>query len=365
MKYSNSVFSLFNILLISILISPMQDAQAEPILLAERVSEFAVLSDTEVIYCDMDANFFIVDIHTPDEAQPWNPHWDPTVMGWERATTLVHLCASPDGEWVCFARFLAIPDESLNDDEYVPWPVAVVISPVHGEASWLAALSMEVGGSPEFDFTMDSMNLYGQPFIPSEPTLDDYLAWFRGDPDRERMEGFTRINLLTSERTGGEIFLHDGYVACPYSDLIAADDMMIGMIVDMSTEEFVFQDNSGPYDFAVEKWVLKDGILVDLDGKQNLLYADGTLSENPREMDIMVYCWMPGGEYLFSTDAGESIQYGNINWETFSSGDAVPITDSELQLSVWSRILPMPDGSGILVNSHQYGGLVFYPLPQE
>jgi hypothetical protein len=354
--------SLLGSLVMSILIF-LSSAGAEPVLLTEEVANFAVLNDTEVIYCDMDANFFIVDIDAPDEARPWDPHWDPTAMGWGGATTLVYLCASPDGEWVCFAQFLEIPEDATGDAEFVPWPLAVVISPVHGEAAWFAALAMEVGGGPDFDFTMDSMNLYGQPFVPSETSLEDYLAWFRGDIRRERIEEFTRINLLSGERTGGDIFLGDGYLACPYSDLIAADDMMIGMIVDMSTEEFLFQEDTGEFEFLIDKWVLEDAILVHFDGIQNLLYSNGNMVENPGEADIDVYCWMPGGEYLFSTDDGESIQYGNINWDTFTSADAVTISDTSLQLTKWNRVLPMADGSGIVFDSYELGGLVFFPVP--
>ncbi len=363
MKRMISVLCGFSLPVLIILFVPFEIAEAESVLLAENASHFTVLNDTEVLYCDDDANFFIVNIQSPDKARPWDPGWDPTDRGWERATTLVSLCASPDGEWVCFARFVAIPDSMLGPDEFVPWPLAVVVSPVHGTTAWLAALAFEVGGGPGFDFTMDSMNLYGQPFVSSETTPADYLAYFRGDPDRELIESFSIINLLSGERTGSGLCFSDGYVACPYSDLVAVDDMCIGMIVDMSTEEIVFGDPEGPYFYDVEKWVLDDAILVKKDGEQCLLYADGTIVENPGEIDIEVYCWMPDGKYVFSTDGGRTVLYGSIDWENFISSEAVVMSEFETGLSTWDRILPMKDGCGIVLYSYELGGLVFHPVP--
>ena len=352
-------------LVLSVLLVPYKSSESESVLLAENVSEFTVLNDTEVLYCDNDANFFIVNTQSPDEARPWDPGWDPTLRGWEEATTLVHLCASPDGQWVCFARFVAIPDDMLlQADESVPWPLAVVVAPVYGTTAWLAALAWEVGGGPGFDFTMDSMNLYGQPFVSSETSLEDFLAYFRRDPDRERVEAFSIINLQSGERTGSGLCFNDGYVACPYSDLVAADDMCIGVIADMSTEEIVFGDPVDYYyGFEVEKWVLEDAILVRKDGEQCLLYADGTVVENPGEDDIRVYCWMPGGEYVFSTDGGRTVLYGNIDWVSFSFSEAVIMSDFRSRLSIWDKTLPMADGSGIVFYSYELEGLVFHPVP--
>ena len=364
MKRSIFVLSGSCILVFSILLVPFASAEAQSVLLAENVSHFTVLNETEVLYCDSDANFFIVSTQSPDEVRSWNPGWDPTHRGWERATTLVYLCASPDGAWICFASFVAIPEDMLLPDENVPWPLAVVVAPVDGLSAWLAALAQEVGGGPGFDFTMDSMNLYGQPFVSSETSLEDYLAYFREDPDRERVESFTKINLLSGERTGNDIHLNDGYVACPYSDLVASDDMYIGIIADMSSEEIVFGDPEDPYYcFEVEKWVLEDAILVEKDGVQCLLYSDGTVVENPGENSISVYCWMPGGEYVFSTDGGRTVLYGNIDWESFSSSEAIVMLDPGVRLSIWDKILPMTDGSGIVFNSYELGGLVFHPMP--
>ncbi len=351
-------------LVLSMLLIPINNSEADPVLLARNVSEFTVLNDTEVLYCDSDANFFIVSTQFPDSSRPWDPGWDPILRGWEEATTLVYLCASPDGQWVCFAQFVAIPDDMLQADEFVPWPLAVVVAPVYGTTAWLAALAWEVGGGPGFDFTMDSMNLYGQPFVSSETSLEDFLACFRRDPDRMRVRAFSKINLQSGERTGNNLCFNDGYVPCPYSDLVAADDMCIGIIADMSTEEVVFGD---PVDtcfyFEVEKWVLEDAILVRKDGEQCLLYADGTVVENPGEDDIIVYCWMPGGEYVFSADAGRTVLYGSIDWESFSSSEAVAMSDSGVRLSIRDKILPMADGSGIVFYSYELEGLVFHPVP--
>lgn len=351
--------------MIAVLLIPLFSSGAEPVLLAENVSDFTVLNETEVLYCDNDANFFIVSTLSPNDERPWNPGWDPADRGWERATTLVHLCASPDGNWVCFARFVAIPEDMLQPDEHVPWPLAVVIAPVYGTHAWLAALAQEVGGGPGFDFTMNSMNLYGQPFVSSETSIEDYLANFRGDPDRERVESFSIINLQSGERSGGDIFLNDGYAACPYSDLVAADDYCIGMIVDMSAKEIVFGDTSGPYLYEVDKWVLEDAILVSKDGEQMLLYADGTVVENPGEDRINVYCWMPDGAYIFSTDGGATVWFGNIDWDRFQPLEAALIPELGGVLSRLHEAQPMVDGSGIVFDSYELGGLVYLSLPQK
>ncbi len=363
MKRLHAVLSGSCSLVLLILLVPLRSSAAESVLLADNVSEFTVLNETEVLYCDSDANFFIVSTQPPYETRSWDPGWDPTDSGWERATTLINLCASPDGEWVCFTRFLAIPEDALLPDEYVPWPLAVVVAPVHGTTAWLAALAQEVGGGPNFDFTMDSMNLYGQPFVSSRTTLEEYLADYRGDYDGESIDDFSIINLLSAERTGGDLPLNDGYLACPYSDLVAVDDYFFSMIVDMSTEEIVFAVPSGQDGFEVQKWVSEYAILVKKDGEQCLLQADGTVVVNPGENDIIVYCCMPDGEYVFSTDSGRTYLYGSIDWVNFTSDCAVPMSVIGDDLSTWDKILPMADGSGIVFNSYQLNGLLFHPCP--
>ncbi len=363
MKSMLTVLSNSCIPAILILLVPLQSSASESVVLANNVSEFTVLNDTEVLYCDSVANFFIVSTQPPYETRSWDPGWDPTDSGWGRAMRLTNLCASPDGEWVCFARFVAVPEDALLPDEYVHSPLAVVIAPVHGTTAWFAALAQEVGGGPNFDFTMDSMNLYGQPFLSSGTTLDEYLADCRGDSDRESVEHFSVINLLTGERTGGNLSLCDGYLACPLSDLVAADDYYLGMIVDMLAEETVYSVPSDQDWFDVQKWVAEDAILVKQDGEQCLLYADGTVVVNPGENDISVYCLMPDGKYVFSIDNGNTYIYGTIDWESFSADHAVEMSINGADLSTWDKILPMADGSGIVFQSRHLNALLFHPCP--
>ncbi len=135
------------------------------------------------------------------------------------------------------------------------------------------------------------------------------------------------------------------------------------MIVDMSTEEIVFAVPSGQHGFEVQKWVSEYAILVKKDGEQCLLQADGTLVVNPGENDIIVYCCMPDGEYVFSTDGGETYMYGSIDWVNFTSDCAAPMSVIGDDLSAWDKILPMADGSGIVFNSYQLNGLLFHPCP--
>ncbi len=363
MKRTLTVLSGSCFVVLLFLLVPLQNSAAESVVLADNVYEFTVLNDTEVLYCDSDVNFFIVSTQPPYETRSWDPGWDPADSGWEGATTLVNLCASPDGEWVCFARFLAIPEDALLNDEYVPWPLGVVVAPVHGTNAWLAALAKEVGGGPNFDFTMDSMNLYGQPFASSETTMEEYLADYRGDPDREIIERFSVINLQSGERTGGDLHLGDGYLACPFSDLIALDDYTLYMLVDMSLEKIVYHISSDQHGFEVQKWVSEDAILVKSDGEQYLFYADGTVVVNPGENDIIVYCPMPDGKYVFSTDGGSRMLYGSIDWDSFSPDPSAPISVIGDNLSTWAKVLPMADGSGIVFESREVNALLFHPCP--
>ena len=99
--------------------------------------------------------------------------------------------------------------------------------------------------------------------------------------------------------------------------------------------------------------------------KKQGVVADGTVVENPGENSISVYCWMPGGEYVFSIDDGRTVLYGDIDWESFSAIEAVIMSDSDLRLSIRDRILPMTDGSGIVFYSSEQGGLVYYPVPGD
>lgn len=91
MKRMHAALSGSCLLLLSILLVPLRNSAAESIVLAYDVYDFTVLNDTEVLFCDRDYNFFIVNTQPPFDKRPWDPGWDPTDSGWEMATTLVHL----------------------------------------------------------------------------------------------------------------------------------------------------------------------------------------------------------------------------------------------------------------------------------
>ena len=334
---------------------------AEIRLLAQDVDHFTVLSETGILAADMEGSFQLIDINSPQASQAWVPDWDPTEYGWGRATTLVRLTSSSDGELVCFAQFLAIPEDVLGPDEYVAWPLAVVVCNSDGSDARIVALSQDAGGGPGFDFTTDGSYLYGQPFLRSGVYLEDYLAWHEGTATGGDPEGFTRIDVTTGARDGGDVDLSDGYVSCPWSDLVAAPDYWeLRGIYDMATLELLH--DAGSTSYGAVKWVTDNALLVSGDGCQALVLPDGRVHENSGSDPIEIYCRMPSGAYFFTTD-GISVQFGSIDWRTFSPLQSCYIPELDGTLDSWASPLPTPDGSGIVYYAYLHGGLCYPPVP--
>ena len=354
--------------LVAVLLTGSSSGYAEIRLLAQDVAHFTVLSGAEVLVADMEGNFRLVEIERPLESTAWQPEWNPADQGWERAATLVWLSSSPDGEWVCFARFVAIPEHVLGPDEYPAWPLAVVVCRSDGTDARIVALSQEVGGGPGFDFTTDSRYLYGQPFLRCGVTLDDYLSWWRGLATGGSPGAYTRIDLETGERDGGNVDISDGYLSCPWSDLVAAGGYWdLWGIYDMSTCTPVYGGGDESVPFRVLGWVSEDALLVSDDGSR--LYM--RFGEDPgepvvtRSLDrIDIYCRMPSGTYLFTTD-GISVQYGNIDWRSGVSTELCRIPELDGTLTEWGKILAVPDGSGIVYDAPLHGGLCHTPAPED
>jgi hypothetical protein len=237
----------------------------------------------------------------------------------------------------------------------------VVVCNSDGSDARIVALSQDAGGGPGFDFTMDSKYLYGQPFLRSGVYLEEYLAWWSGTETGWSPEGFTRIELETGARDGGDVDLSDGYLPCPWSDLVAVPDYWeVREMYDMSTLELL-HDASGTSWGAV-KWATEDALLVSGDDSQALMLSDGRVHENTSTHDVEIYCRMPSGAYFFTLD-GISVQFGNMDWRTFSPLQSCHIPELDGTLDSWGSTLPTPDGGGIVYYAYLHGGLCYTPVP--
>ena len=73
---------------------------------------------------------------------------------------------------------------------------------------------------------------------------------------------------------------------------------------------------------------------------------------------LRVYCMIPDGRYIFSTDGGNMVMQGLINWDIFETPDAIEI--SEL-VGVNCTIKPLLESKGVVFRSAN--SLYYYELP--
>jgi hypothetical protein len=244
----------------------------------------------------------------------------------------------------------------------------VVVCRRDGSESRAVAISQEVGGGPNFDFTTDSRYLYGQPLFRCEPTAEGYLEFMRsiredGWEDGWAIQPFASIDLISGARLGRRGPLSDGYEPNPLSDLVAGGCFPPNAIVRMPETE-VLVDLGIPSDTELGSWVLPEACLAWRDGRQGLLHSDGSFVPSPSADEIEVYCCLPTGDYFYSVDEGSTIRFGAIDWETFTGNEYVFVPDLEGLISRWTMAKATPDGQGILFRSYGDRGLYYFPVPE-
>lgn len=80
--------------------------------------------------------------------------WDWELQGWGETGRLFDLSASPDGRHICFVQMVEVPEEYIDEDSYVPYPLIVATCRSDGMSPLPLGLSFEVGSGPGHSFLL-------------------------------------------------------------------------------------------------------------------------------------------------------------------------------------------------------------------
>ncbi|MBN2081721.1 hypothetical protein JW859_05865 [bacterium] len=295
----------------------------------------------------------------------WVPDWDPSEYGWEPADgPVLFLKASPDGQWLCYDQWVHLPDEFATEFEYMHQAELVMLSRPDGSEARPIAVTIQVGGGAEFDFTADGSRIVGQPLIKCLPTPGSYARFLELDGADPDVPPFNYYDVTTGERGYLEsLNIGDGYWKCPYSDNFRLEN---NWYAEHRFGNFMSGEILGEWiepegrDAFLSNWVLPDAMLMSNPGRTGLLYVDGRFMPAPQDC-WHCYCWLPDGTFLFSLDDGFTVRYGKVDWSSFTidwATDASPLADY-----LYYNWTPLADSSGILLTTWDRGGeLLWTPV---
>lgn len=337
----------------------------EPVLLTDSMFDYVIsfvpLYDGRVLFVNSQNELCTVSPEAPMEVSLWNTDWSAEDDGWSGAGYFASLSGSHDGRLVCFTRFVHLPGDLCDSDIVIHVPLAVIVCGADGSGGKAVALSQSVGSGPQFDFTMDSQCLYGQPIYMVEPNAESYVAQAIGE-EYEMLEDFDMIRLDDGSRSSFNCNLSDGYCPNPYSDILSCGSYPPNEIFDIiSNMELMRSPDEGTP--MMDNWILPDAGFVNRNGKQLVQWIDGHTSENPGE-SFTVYCMLPGDRHLFSRDMGESVFIGILDWETFTIKDAIELPELAGHLPRYSTVALTRDLRGILFTQNRRS-LYFAELPLQ
>ncbi len=320
----------------------------EPVLLAEDVFMAAPVSPGIVLCASEDGGFFTIDI--PGGARrPWAPDRLPEDDGWVPYDLVPVLVSSPDGGWVAWVRCAGLPEEYEIEWEGMRSVGLVYVSRPDGSGARPVAVTWLVGGGPYFDFTSDSRYLVGSPIAPCAP---DPEAYARSVGDQEGgSAGFTHYEVATGRRILVEdLPLGDGYWKCPYSEYFRIENNWY------AEHGFSSFDTGGVLgrwvvpggECRLWGWATEDAMLYSIDGGCGLVYVDGSVTEAP-SCGWELYCLMPDGNSLYSSDSGRTVRFGWVDWVTFEEHRTEEVQGLAGFPGLGGmRIIPMPDSRGVL-----------------
>lgn len=346
----------------------------KPALLATEVELAAPFDTNAVLYADTQGKLWTQAIGQPRLA--WQHNWSALADGWDRVGRIVVLKVSPDGQWVCFAQEVGAniaritggkPVDAWLQGQEEAWAVAVVLARADGTAARAVGLSIEVGGGPDFDFTMDSQRLFGQPFEPCLPDAPHYVEYASVIWEVPPIEYFNYVEVPTGDRGWlEELPISDGYWKCPYSDNFRAENNWYD-VHEFST--FAGGGIIGQYNCPLPEgygmmhgWVLQDAVLLSQADGQGLLYVDGQYKPAPHAVCEM-YCWLPDGTYIYSDNDGAALNYGKVDWGSFTVDWHLPLPGLELLSYAWWQ--PLADSSGVIILDREAEALWHLPLSRE
>lgn len=338
---------------------------AEPVLIATNLSNYypgyVVLPDNTVIYRDTEGQLHSLDPAEPGSDTLIKTDWNAAEYGWEFSGQDGLLRANPDGSMLLYTSNLRIPDSLQTSEIYVPGPAGIFISGPDGSGTRLVALSMEVGGGPDFQFTRSGDRFYGSPLLQCPATPQGLLDHWLREEEKTEFLGYM-VDPTDGSRSGGPAgFLGDGFLPNPWSDLTACGGWPPDMIADALTGETLLElpySEEAPWGI-IEQWVLPNAGLSRDNKDQLLRYADGRTVRNPGT-ELIVNGRLADGRYLVSFDYREPLLVAWVDWETFE----VTVTDSYPEIGAlmdpMNEAIELPSGGAILFRSS--GGLYFAEL---
>ena len=339
---------------------------SEPVVLAESLSDynrtFEVLQNGTVLFINGDEQLTIVSIDVPMKTASFLNDWNPEEYGWANPNRISYFATSPDGEYICFCQQVSVPDSLQTGERFIPGPVLVAVCRTDGTGGKPLALSFEVGGGPNFNFTQDSQNIFGSPLLACLPTPEDFASYFIRDNDDNLIEGFI-IDIQDGTRTGGSGgILGDGFYKNPWSNLVAAGSYPTNVVADIVTREVFLHDTTCSGQEIIYTWVLPDAGLAESGNNQILRYSNGTEVINPGE-PVSVFGMLEDGRYIFSRGGiSHTVLLGHIDWTDFSSEEADTLSGLEDFIDRWTRVAASPDGK-ILVFASDSRELYRYDFP--
>lgn len=302
LKYISREVILTGIMMVVLLLA------SQPVFLASDINDYVkslvALPDGRVLFVDNNSDFWTVSCDSPGEKEEWLSFWDHSAHGWADVIRVSWLSGAWNGERICYAV-------TVTSGRDVHAPEMVLVCDSDGSNAEPVVLSFNVGSGPQFDFTMDSQFLYGNPLLSCSPDVKSYVELTEGSSELPPAD---MIEIATGERSYRGV-LSDGYYACPFSDILSGASYPPSMIYDMNSSEVLLEvsDDESP---VIDKWVLPDaGLVISRDG-QFLRYADGSEVRNPGE-DITVYAMLGDGRYFYSFNNGETVFLAEINWDSF------------------------------------------------
>lgn len=360
-------------------------AFSSPVLITENVGILVPLS-SELILCEMSTGYqtelFTVNIETR-EISEWEADWGPEEEGWFSGGYW-DLDISPDREWLCMARCVWVPQE-FEHGEAGRSAIAIILCRPDGSEAEVVALGADpLGGEqPQYDFTTDSRYLVGSSILHRFYNAEDYSSYIdssKGLMPVEEVNCFD-LNSWTLKRVDhfspgltldSPLLLTSSYLKCPYSDNVAVQNNRgEGLCTYVAFGNFISGELLGEYripiiktapgDFPygyVEDWVLPDALLFIESGRHGLLYTNGTFQEAPTsDCEWVVYCWLPDNTYLFSRDGGQTIEYGEVDWNSFTVLSSTERPD--LWEFRWNRFTPIPGTRKVLISSSWQTGPLY------
>ena len=339
----------------------------EPVMLVDSLNlyccDFEVLDTGEIVFAGNEGGICIVSPDTPMEVSKLEIQWAGQLDEWRSTGDVTSLSTNHSGSMICFSQFIRLPENmNIESDFYIPVPLLVGVCGSDGSDARLMGLSIEVGGGPIFDFTSDSRYVFGNPFLECLPTPEAYAGYITDEA--ERLEDFLMVNIETGERSGNPSIIGDGYYLNPYSDLAAAGWYPPNVIIDIETQEVLLEDTCIDNPTIIYKWVLPYAGLARVDGGQILRYSSGREVENAGDA-LTVYCRLTDGRYVFSTDDGNTVMTGSIDWENFEAPDAVEIPELAGILGSYCTMKPVPGSSGAVFRSEDALYYIELPMIQD